>query len=369
MAERKRAGPWVWLVVAAVLLGFGAWLMRGAEPPEPPPPPEIRLPRQQSRVESERAEERRTWVPVVVDAGLAPAPQRPRDPVLALVPHEVKEAAVVTEFNAIMNSDLGEPLIRCVFGDENDPFLARMRDAGVDPRSTIDRVAFVDGTTVMTGDFKAGGWKQFLPPNAVTRDYGLHAQIIEVPFGDKGQKTYMAAWNGQMLLQNEDRSQLEAMIDRVDSGGTSALGGAPAIDDSMAYGEVYGIFRAGAFSELLGESDPELAKLIDESASQLSLHMDVRHDVGMVADVDSKNPQKAEELRRALGGALSLGRMKARAEGKPEEAQLFDMARVQGLEDGQFRMEAGLPYEFMKKALDTCVENRKRRRAEAKPVE
>lgn len=364
--EKRKRGPWLWLVLAAVLLGLAAWLMLGAEPPPPPPPPEIHLPRRQTSVESERAQNRRTWVPaVVVDAGAAPV-ARPRDPVLALMPHEVKEEAVVTEFNAIMNSDLGEPLTRCLFGDENDPFFARMRDAGVDPRSTIDRVAFIDGTSVMTGDFQGGGWKQFLPKDAVTRSYGPHAEIFEVPTRD-GQKTYFASWNGQMLLQNEDQQVLEQMIDRVESGGSAAQG-SPAVNDSMAYGEVYGVFQATAFTDLVGKENPELAKLLTESASQLSLHMDVSHDVGLVADVDSQNPQKAEELRRSLGGLLSLGRMKARAEGKQDEAQLFDLARVAAVEDGQFRLEAGLPYEFMKQALEQCVENRRKRR-EAAPKE
>ena len=36
---QKKRSPVLWLVLAAVLLALGAWLMRAAEPPERAPTP------------------------------------------------------------------------------------------------------------------------------------------------------------------------------------------------------------------------------------------------------------------------------------------------------------------------------------------
>ena len=70
--------------------------------------------------------------------------------------------------------------------------------------------------------------------------------------------------------------------------------------------------------------------------------------MGLVADVQSQDPAKTEELRRALGGALSLARMQAQAKGKTEQADLLDLAHVRSAGGGtDFRLEAGLPYEYM----------------------
>ena len=102
MAQRRRT-PWVWLIVAALLLAGGAWLMRGAEPPSREAPNPVRLPTRMNEAENQRADDRRTWVPMLeADAGVMTVPPPARDPVLAIMPSEVKRGAVVAEFNAIV---------------------------------------------------------------------------------------------------------------------------------------------------------------------------------------------------------------------------------------------------------------------------
>lgn len=356
----KRKTPWVWLVVAAVLLGLGAWLMRGAEPPDREPLDPIRLPTRMTREESTRATERRTWVPLVAPPDAGPAvPQPPKDPVLALMPAEVKRGVVVAEFNAIVNSELGGLMTECLFGD-GDGFLGDLRDAGLDPTTKVDRVAFIDDSMVVTGDFKNAQWRQFLPREPVTKGYGRQGELVEVPKPDGGVETF-ATWGGQMFIAGGDEASLKRVLDRLD--GTGPQVDKPVLDDSMAFGEVYGVLNAQSLARLVGKEDPAMAELVERSAKSVEVHMDVGHDVGLVADVNPSDAKTTDELRRTLGSALSLARMKAQAEGKGEEADILDMARVKAADEGGgFRLEAGLPHDYLAKSFRECIAERKARR-------
>ncbi|MFO0601049.1 MAG: hypothetical protein U0228_37415 [Myxococcaceae bacterium] len=361
-SERRRRSPVVWLVLAALLLAGGAWLMRGAEPPPHVSPQQVNLPTYMSRDEKRRSEERRTWVAPVIDAGVAvQEPARPRDPVMALMPAEVKRGVVVAEFNAIMNSELAPKMTECLFGDgEGGGFLGELRDAGLDPTTKIDRVAMIDNSMVVTGDFRNAQWKKFLSQDPVTKDYGKQGQIHEITIADGGTESF-ATWGGTMFIAGENEEDLRRVLDRLEGSGPPVTN--PVLDESMAYGELYGVMPADPIARMVEKSDPRLADLVRQSASQLQLHMDVGHDVGMVADIAPSNAASSDELRRSLGAALSVARMKAVAEGKKDEAELLDMARVHPAENGGgFRLEAGLPHDFMVKALDECIANRKRER-------
>lgn len=355
MAQRRRTG-WVWLVVAALLLAGGAWLMRGAEPPERPPPPPVRLPTRMNQDERVRADNRRTWVPQAAPDAGASAPPPARDPVLAMMPAEVKRGAVVAEFNAIVNSELGGLMTECVFGEGE--FLGELRDAGLDPTTKIDRVAMIDDSLVVTGDFKNAGWRKFLPPDAVAKGYGQQGELIEVQREDGGVESF-ATWGGQMFVAGGDEASQKALLDRLDGNGPQTT---RVLDEGMAYGEVYGVLASDALADLIGRQDARLGETIRQSAKSVQVHMDVSHDLGLVADVGSQDPAKTEELRRALGSALSLARMQAQAQGKTEQADLLDLAHVRSAEGGSdFRLEAGLPYEFMEKSFRECIAARRER--------
>ena len=362
MAAQRRRTPVWWLLLAAVLLGAGAWLMRGAEPPDRDKPDPVELPTRMTREERVRGEERRTWLPPPPppDAGVVAEPVRPRDPVLAIMPSEVKRGAVVAEFNAIMNSELGGKLSNCLFGDgEGDEVLQELRDAGMDPTQQIDRVAMIDDSVVVTGDFKNAQWKRFLPAGqSVTKDYGRQGQLHELTRADGGTEVF-ATWGGQMFVAGGEEDDLKRVLDRLEG---NVQQGTPVVDESMAYGEVYGVVSAEPIADMLRKSDPQLATLIEQSAKSMELHMDVGHDVGMVADVKPSNAATTDELRRSLGAALSLARMQAAAKGEKDEADILDLARVRAAQEGGgFRLEAGLPHDFMSKALDECVAQKKQR--------
>jgi len=347
---------WPWLVAALALLLAGAALMLSTEPALPPEPREVKLPTRMSAAESKREEARRTvvWLPPRDDAGVptAAAP-RPSDPLMALMPATVKRGAVVAEFNAIVHSDLGQAMLECLFGDEGGT-LGMLRDAGLDPRTSLDRVAFIDGAMVVTGSFQGGGWTSLLPGQPTVSDRGPRGQVYQWSRPDAGTLS-VGAWGGQLLVMGQDRAALEATLDRLDSPGPRPPG---VLTEDQAYGEVYGVLTPDALAEVVGREDARLGETLRDAARSVNLHADVSHDVGLVADIEGTEPGRTEDLRRALGGALSLGRIEAQARGHDEEAQLLDLARVTRSENGKFRLQAGLPYEYLSRVFKDCVARR-----------
>lgn len=79
------------------------------------------------------------------------------------------------------------------------------------------------------------------------------------------------------------------------------------------------------------------------------------------------DPTKTQDLRKALGTALALANLQAEARGDENAAQVLGFARVAAPEgaSADFRLEAGLPYEFLEKQLKRCVAEKKRRLAES----
>lgn len=357
-ASSRRA--WRWLGAAVLLLVLAAALMFSGDPPIPHEYSEANLPKRMSDDERLRNDQRRTLLelPQLNDAGriVAPAPP-PRDPVLAIMPAEIKRVAVVAEFNAIVNSDIGTLMMDCLFkGDEGDErFLNSLRDAGLDPTRNIDRLALIDDAFVVTGSFKSVPFGELGGTKPTTKDYGRQGKIYEWPQPDGGTATG-ATWGDQMLIGGVDEASLKTILDRLDS--SNARPATQALSEDQAYGEVFGVVTADAVSELIGRQDQQLADTFRSAAKNVQLHADVSHDVGLVADIDGADSEKTEQLRRALGGALSLGRMQAQAKGRTDEAQLLDSASVAAAGNGRFRMQAGLPYEYMKKVFQDCVDRK-----------
>ena len=94
----------------------------------------------------------------------------------------------------------------------------------------------------------------------------------------------------------------------------------------------------------------------------LSLHVDVSHDVGVVADVQAKDAEKPEDLRKSIGSLLSIARLRAQNRGRSDQANLLDLARVRSGDGAAFRVEAGVPHELVKSRLQSCVDRQQRSR-------
>lgn len=65
------------------------------------------------------------------------------------------------------------------------------------------------------------------------------------------------------------------------------------------------MLNPSSLAALVGQNDPSLGDLVRRSAKAVQLHMDVSHDVGLVADVQPQDAQTADELRRAGQRALA----------------------------------------------------------------
>ncbi len=350
-ARRRGVG---WLVLALVCLLLGAFLMRGTEPESKTPRSDVSLPKKQRGFEATRAAERATWTPPVslTDAGL-PAPPPPAvDPLLRALPADVKDLAVVVELNAVLNSELGQLLTACLAARASRG-LSALQDAGIDVFRDFDRVGMTDDVLLLTGDFRNADWKRVMPVDA-EQDWGPNAKL-SVSHRRDGGEDYVGVWRQQVLVAGSDREHVTAALDRLDGKGSAGT----ALPASEAYGEVYGVIRGRQLAEML-EGAPELSSLLKDSNVSLRLHADVSRDVGMVADVDGAG-QQLDDLRRALAGALSVARLKAKAEGKDTQAQVLDLAKVHGAEGESFRLEAGLPYALLEGPLRECVERERRR--------
>lgn len=351
---------WPYLIGAAVLLALGAWLTSG-EAPKPMQWPQVHMPRGPDQEDRERGRSR-VGAPqpqqpqlVVTPVPGAPPP-RPADPVLSAMPAEVKQVAVVVEANALRNSDLGEAMIACLTAGSPER-LGRMRDAGFDPLTQLDRISMFDETLMVTGDFSGLKW----PDDAPAEKYG-DAQLHRRTRRDGSEET-SAVWRGQAVMMGT-AEDVKAAIDRLE--GRAGVNEQPVLRDSNAYGEMYGVLKPDGFARMFESTDPKLAEFIRTAAQSVELHVDAMHDVGMVANVKGSDPAKTDELRRMMGGAIAAARARMTAEGKTEAADVLDLSRIMAPkgDSSQFTMELGLPYDMLKGQLEKCAAEGQRRAAE-----
>ncbi len=354
----KKPRRWPYLVAAALLLVAGAYLTSGGEPPKPVQWPQVKMPRRPDDDDRARAKTRvgakpEPQHPEAVPPPPGAPPPRPTDPVLAALPPDVKEIAVVVEANALRNSDLGEAMIACFTAGAPEA-LSRVRDAGFDPLTQLDRVSLFDDTLMLTGDFKN------VSAFGSGEPYG-DAQLHTTTSRDGSERTF-GFWRGQAALVGT-QEEVKRAIDRLE--GRVAPGEQPVLKSSDAYGEMYGVLKAGAFADAFEGTDPQLGALIRGAAQSVELHVDAMHDVGMVADVKGMDAQKVDELRRMMGGAIAAARARAMAKGEKDAADVLDLSRVMAPEKGSstFKVELGLPYDMIKAQLDKCAKEAPLRRA------
>lgn len=360
--KRRRS---LWLPAALLLFLLAAALMWLGQPPAEPESPaaEVIFPRRMERASQARAEARRTLPeqpPTAKDQ-----PRRPRDPLLAALPTGANKTAVVLEANAIRNSPLGELLLECM-GPRNQRGLDEVRNnLGIDVLEDLDRVAITPEGIVVSGHFAKARWDEALP-DALRSSHGEQGRLFERPGGrvmlpDGGSRDEpplaFGVWNDSVLTMGTPE-EVRQSLDRLE--GRGEPGEAP-LDESQAYGELYGVLGVAQLLELFdGAQDQALRDQLSRAASSVELHADATSDVGVVARFHGEDPGALEDLGKTMGGLLAAARIKALAEGERETARLLEMASVQP-RDGSFNLELALPRAFLEEQKEVCRERNARR--------
>jgi hypothetical protein len=357
-----------WLAVAVVLFGLAAVLMlSGQGEEEAPPPKQVEFPRRMKPEERRRMEQRRTYVqPAAQDAGVAEVarPIKPRDPVLDALPRGKGHTAVVIEANAVRHSPLGELLLECLMRRGGEQLERLRQETGVDPLEDLDRLVVTDEGLIVSGHFGDSRLKDLLTERGATSyDYGGQARIFEPPtqvtLPDGSVRPVrnapsLAVWNDQMLVLGQTPDELKAVVDRVEGRGPDEP---PLIPEGSTYGEMYGVVSVDQLARLFPPEQQELAEKLKQVAQDVELHVDARSDFAMTAHVRGSDEAKVTDLGKSLGGALSMARMKAQADGDQELAQFLDFAKVRP--DGtEFKLELAVPLEVIRERLAWCREER-----------
>lgn len=357
----------MWLGLAAVLLALGAWLMFSGQGDEPAPEaPKVEFPRRMRKEDWKRAENRRTQVlpaPVPAEGKAEAEKPRPRDPVLAALPRGKGRSAVVIEANALRYSPIGELLLDCLMRDGGKNLEDFRKQSGVDPLQDLDRMIITDKGVVLSGNFGNAKFKEMFQER-VAADYGPGTRVYEpgtvvVTQADGGVRRgrsngTVGTWNDQLLVVGEDPAAVKEVLDQVNGGGSNEP---PVINEGSTYGEMYGVLSVEQLARMIPPDQAELAQKLRDVAETVELHMDARSDVAMVAEIRGSDSSKVTDLGKSLGGALSLARLKAQADGNKDLAQLLDFAKVQP--DGtEFKLELAVPLDIIKERLAFCRDDR-----------
>jgi hypothetical protein len=226
-------------------------------------------------------------------------------------------------------------------------------ESGLDPLNDIDRLSVIDDTMLVTGRFADTKWAQVFKQATPT---ALNPRTTLWETDHRGQVT--ATWNGQMIIVGPNREAVTAVVDRLE--GQTPAPQHPILDEDDSYGEIYGVVAPSALSDLLAREQPDLANRLRAVVDRITLHVDASHDVGIVADAAGAG-QDGGDLGKAIGSALTLGRLAAQTRGDKDLAEVLDYARVSPNGDGNgFRTELALPLEFFQEKLRDCARRKKR---------
>jgi hypothetical protein len=334
-----------WLLSAVALFALAAFLMRTTKPVSARDKREKRdFPKQLREPERDRLARRQVVLPP--RAGAEQTTPKRRDRLLAAlppIPPGESKTALVLEAQAIKGTPIGQMLLDCFRGGRGD---SEMKKLGLDVND-VERVAQTDDALLFEGNFDKVDWARAFPNDKTTK-LGEHATLHERT--DNERTTFVADWGGRYLIGGRDRAAIEATIARLEGQGDETNA---AIPDGEAYGEIYGVVSVDRLAQVLGRSDPELADRLRSSANRVELHVDALSDVLIVADVAGPEHDAVGDLGKALGGAISLGRMQAKAEQDDRLSGLLEGARVVP-RDGTFQTEIALPLEVLEKQLAGC---------------
>jgi hypothetical protein len=340
-----------WLLAAVLLLACAAFLMRRGESKEKPAPvAHVEFPHYARPEEHKRNQERRTLPPPPIKDDTKEGYRQKRDPVMTALPTLRGKSAMVFEAAALKESPIGRLWLDCMLSERDAQELDRFKkDYGVDMLNDVDRVAVSSQKVmVLAGDFGAVHWDKLERPK---RSYGTKGTIYASDDNQGGKA--IASWGDGIQLLG-DVNEIEAAIDRLEDRTPPEP---PLIPEWSAYGDAYGVLSAEDFAKMLPTSQREIAERLRGALERIELHLDASDEVAIVADATGPTATDVDDLGKTLGSALSLGRLKAQADGDEKLAELMELARVSP-RDGRFSLELALPMPLIQREMGPCKRKR-----------
>ncbi|MEY4547680.1 MAG: hypothetical protein RL685_3875 [Pseudomonadota bacterium] len=357
----KRGGL---LLAALALLGLaGALMMKPAVPRErraalefPRYPREAELERQRQRstllLQQPVPQQPESSAPTSSDRAplrAIPAPASDGPTGVRVDPLQVALAGaplgLVVETAALKDSRLGRMLLACLTPQLAQGLAELEQRTGVKPLEQLDRLAIagdLNDPVVILGGQVAGFDPSALGEGLSFEPHGEQALWAET----NGQAA--ALWQDQLLLLGKPKP-VQAVLDRLQ--GKANRAGQDLVGE--AYGELYGTLTGRGASELLPR---ELRERFATATERVTLHVDAREDLLLVAEVYGAEPPLLSDLASSIGGALALGRLQAVRGDNPVLADLLDQSRViPG--DGSFQVEMALPLDTIAAQLGECASN------------
>ncbi|WP_437578832.1 hypothetical protein [Sorangium sp. So ce887] len=339
-----------WLLAAVLLLGLAAWLMaRGDEKTTSAKKPRVEFPRGPRGPEHERSQRRRTLPPSrEVDPSQEQKPRR--DPLLTALPTDKATSVVVFEASALKESPAGKLWLDCMLARmEMNGFEELGGEFGIDVLEDIDRIAASSGGLLVVSGRQSPS-ERLDSRRGSGRAYGAKGTLFE----EEG-LLVSGSWGDGLTFVGTDVQAIEAAIDRLEDKVAPAP---PVIPEWASYGDAYGVLSADHVAELLEGSAPDIAERLRGAVGQVELHVDASEDVAIVAEVTGPVAADVDDLGKTLGTALSLGRLKAQADGAEQLAELLDLASVSP-RNGRFSLDLALPLPMIQKVLGRCRERRR----------
>jgi len=254
------------------------------------------------------------------------------------------ELGVVLEARALQESPLGRMLLGCLSADQLQALTELEQKTGLRPLEQIERVAIAgDGGDAAV--LLLGGQFDGFDPSELDERLKFAPQGDAALWAESGDGV-IASWKGQLLLLGAAQG-VRAALQRLQQEPSDAA----ARLASEAYGEVYGSLTGLAASKILPQA---LRERFARAAGRVTLHVDARDDLLLVAEVYGAQQEPLRDLASMVGGALALGRLQAVRSENPLLADLLDESRVIPGE-GSFQVEMALPLVALGDQLGECA--------------
>jgi len=348
----------IWIALAVLMFAAATWLMSSGRKAPENTGKQISFPRRLKPDEYRRMKARQRQLMLRMVAGRSDEMQEGSqsavyDPMLvALSVSEQRDTMLIFETAELAGSPVVRMLINCM-PEESVQDLNRLKEeTGIDPFENLERAAVTGDMMLLEGDFEAARWENIFDEYK-SENYGDSGVIHRPPGGGDGGKateTY-AVWNNEMLIRAQDEESSRKVIDLLE--GREEYGGS-VFEPEDTYGQIYGRIAVEDALNFFPDTDDDMAARFSQAVDSIGFHLDATEDVALVADMSGQQPEMTRDVASSLGGALSLARMKARAEGQEDLAEFLDFARIDP-DEGSFSMELALPIEYIRERLGECA--------------